>query len=83
MEVYYVYVCVRMHICMLKSLQSCPIFFVTPWTVARQTPLSMRRFSRQEYWSGLPCPPLGDLPDPGASLTPDDDKRNDFTAQSK
>ena len=38
--------------------------FATPWTVARQAPLSMG-FSRQEYWSGLPCPPPGDLPDPG------------------
>ena len=37
---------------------------VTPWTVAHQAPLSMG-FSRQEYWSGLPCPPPGDLPDPG------------------
>ena len=36
----------------------------TPWTVARQAPLSMG-FSRQQYWSGLPFPPLGDLPDPG------------------
>ena len=36
----------------------------TPWTVAHQTPLSMG-FSRQEYWSGLPCPPPGDLPNPG------------------
>ena len=35
-----------------------------PWTVAHQTPLSME-FSRQEYWSGLPFPSLGDLPDPG------------------
>ena len=33
---------------------------VTPWTVVRQVPLSMG-FSRQEYWSGLPCPPPGDL----------------------
>ena len=38
--------------------------FVTPWTVAHQTPPSMG-FSRQEYWSGLPCPLPGDLPDPG------------------
>ena len=38
--------------------------FATPWTAACQAPLSMR-FSRQEYWSGLPCPPPGDLPDPG------------------
>ena len=36
----------------------------TPGTVARQAPLSME-FSRQEYWSGLPCPPPGDLPNPG------------------
>ena len=38
--------------------------FVTPWTVSFQAPLSMG-FSRQEYWSKLPCPPPGDLPDPG------------------
>ena len=39
--------------------------FATLWTVACQVPLSMG-FSRQEYWStGLPCPALGDLPDPG------------------
>ena len=37
--------------------------FVTPWTVAYQAPLSMG-FSRQEYWSGLPFPSPGDLPDP-------------------
>ena len=36
----------------------------TPWTIAYQAPLSMG-FSRQEYWSGRPCPPPGDLPDPG------------------
>ena len=36
---------------------------VTPWTLARQPPLSMG-FSRQEYWSGLPCPPPEDLPNP-------------------
>ena len=38
--------------------------FATLWTVARQAPLSMG-FSRQEYWSGLPCLPPGDLPHPG------------------
>ena len=38
--------------------------FVTSWTVACQTPLSMG-FSRQEYWSGLSCPPPRDLPDAG------------------
>ena len=36
----------------------------TPWTADCQDPLSMG-FSRQEYWRGLPCPPPGDLPDPG------------------
>ena len=38
--------------------------FATLWTVARQAPLFMG-FSRQEYWSGLPWSPPGDLPDPG------------------
>ena len=37
--------------------------FVTPWTIARQSPLSLG-FSRQEYWSGLPFASPGDLPDP-------------------
>ena len=41
----------------------CVWLFVTPWTVACQAHLSMR-FSRQEHWSGLPCPPPGDLPNP-------------------
>ena len=46
-----------------KSLQFC--LFETPWTIAHSAPLSMG-FSRQEYyWSGLPCPPLGYLPNPG------------------
>ena len=48
----------------LVSHFSCVLLFVTPWTVAHQAPLSVR-FSRQEYWSGLPCPPPGDLPDSG------------------
>ena len=38
--------------------------FATPWTVAHQPPLSME-FSRQEYWSGLPCPTPGNLPNLG------------------
>ena len=38
--------------------------FATPWTAARQAPLTMG-FSRQECWNGLPCPPPGDLPDLG------------------
>ena len=44
----------------VKSLR----LFVTLWTVARQAPLSME-FPRQESWSGLPCLPPGDLPNPG------------------
>ena len=47
---------------------SCVQLFVTPWTAARQSPLSMG-FSRQEYWSGLLGPPPGDLPDPGIEPT--------------
>ena len=43
--------------------KSCPTL-ATPWTIACHTPLSME-FSRQEHWSGLPCPPPGDLPNPG------------------
>ena len=38
--------------------------FVTPWTVAHKLPLFIG-FSKQEYWSGLPFPSPGDLPDPG------------------
>ena len=45
-----------------KSL-SCVRLFATPWTVAYQVPLSMG-FSRQEYWSGVPFPSPGDLPNP-------------------
>ena len=44
-----------------EHAQSC-LTLVTPWIVAHQAPLSME-FSRQEYWSGLPFPPPGDLPD--------------------
>ena len=43
--------------------KSC-LTLATPWAVAHQAPLSMG-FSRQEYWSGLPFPSPGDLPDPG------------------
>ena len=43
--------------------------FSTPWTVACQAPLSME-FSRQEYWSGLPVPSPGDLPDPAIEPSP-------------
>ena len=47
----------------VKSL-SHVLLFVTPWTVAHQAPPSMG-FSTQEYWSELPFPSPGDLPDPG------------------
>ena len=46
-----------------KSFQ----LFATPWTVAYQAPLSMG-FSRREHWSGLPCPPPGNLSNPGIKL---------------
>ena len=49
--------CVLSHFCHVQ-------LFVTPWTVACQVPLSMG-FFRQGYWSGIPCPPPGDLLDPG------------------
>ena len=42
-------------------------FFAVPWTTAHQVPLSMGS-SRQEYWSGSPCPPPGDLPNPETEL---------------
>ena len=47
-----------------KSFQSCLIICNPMDCVAHQVPLSMG-FSRQEYWSGLPCPPPGNLPNPG------------------
>ena len=59
-----------MHVC--AQLLSCVQLLATPWTVAHQAPLSLE-FSRQEYCSGLPFPPSGDLPDSGiepASLVP-------------
>ena len=50
-------------VCMLSRF-SCVPLFVTSGTVARQDPLSVG-LSQQEYWSGLPCSPPEDLPDPG------------------
>ena len=52
----------RLHICCLVA-KLCPTFFVTPWTVALQFPLSVG-FSRQEYWNALPFPSAGDRPHP-------------------
>ena len=69
--------------CTPQPMQSCPSslasslcvcvlrriwLFATPWTGVRQTPLSVK-FSWQEYWSGLPCPPSGGRPDPGIKPT--------------
>ena len=55
-QIMFIYACVL-------SYFSCGQLFPTLWAVALQAPLSMG-FSRQEYWSGLPCPLLGILPDP-------------------
>ena len=52
----------------MLSCLSCVQLFVTLWTVACQTPVSMG-CSRQDNWSGLPCPPPGDLPDTGTEPT--------------
>ena len=54
-----------MCVCSVASVMS---DFVTPWIVAYQAPLCMG-FPRQEYWSVLPCPPPGDLPNPGIEPT--------------
>ena len=54
----------RVEICVCKCISHSIMFDSgTPWTIARQAPLSME-FSGQEYWGGLPCPPPGDLPQP-------------------
>ena len=55
---------IYLSMCHCVSLLSHVRLFVTPWTVANQAPPSMG-FSRQVYWSGLPFPCPGDLPDPG------------------
>ena len=56
-----------MHVCVLRRFSHVQLF-VSPLTVAHQAPLSMG-FSRQEYWSGLPCPLPGNLPNPGIEPT--------------
>ena len=55
--------CVCVCVCVCVALSPVRLF-VTPWTVACETPLSMD-FSRQEYWRGLTFPSPGDLPDAG------------------
>ena len=49
----------------MLSRFSCVPLLETLWTVAHQAPLSMRILQARIQWSGLPCPPPGDLPDPG------------------
>ena len=61
-------VCVCACVCVYVHLLSHVRLFVTPWTVARQAPLSMGFFS-QEYWSELPFPSPRDLPHPGMEST--------------
>ena len=56
-----------LHACVLGHFSRVQ-FFVILWTIAHQVLLSVA-FSRQEYWSGLPCPSPGDLPNPGIELT--------------
>ena len=59
---------IKLYMCVcMPSHFSCGDF-ATPWTTARQAPLSTG-FSRQDNWNGLPCPPPGDIPDPGIKPT--------------
>ena len=64
---WYIYLQWHTCACMLSRFSRVQLF-VTLQTVACQAPPSMG-FSRKEYWSGLPCPPPGDLPDPGIELS--------------
>ena len=61
--------CTRSHTHTHTNTFSHVRLFATPWIAAHQAPLSMG-FSGQEYWSGLPFPSPGDLPDPGIVPTP-------------
>ena len=54
---------INKYVCMLGHFSHVQLF-VTLWALAHQAPLSMG-FTRQKYWSGLPCPPPADLPNPG------------------
>ena len=62
------YVCMYIYACVLSHFSHVQLF-ASLWTVAHQAPLSTG-FSRQEYCSGSPCPPPGDLPDPGMEPGP-------------
>ena len=61
----YVFLLISMWVCACSSCFSCAQLFVSLWTAAHLAPLSMG-VSRQDYWSGMPCPSAGDLPDPGS-----------------
>ena len=63
--IYFLSLCACMRVCLLSHFGRDRLF-VTLWTVAHRGPLSMG-FSRQEYWSGLPCLPAGYLADPGSN----------------
>ena len=54
----------RLSVCVCVCVSHAVQFFAIPWTVAHQAPLFMK-FSRQEHWSGLPCPSPGDLTNSG------------------
>ena len=58
-----IFSCFYTFMCVLSGFSRVQLF-VTLWTLAHQAHLS-KGFSRQDYWSGFPCPPPGDLPDPG------------------
>ena len=66
---YYVFWAPLNNMCMCAQLLSHVWLFVTPWTVNHKAPLSIE-FSRQEYWSELPCPPPGYFPNPGVKPRP-------------
>ena len=66
--IYIIRMCVCVCVCVCTQLLSCARLFVAAWTAACQAPLSME-FPRQEYWSGLPLPSPGDLPNPGIKPT--------------
>ena len=53
-----------LRVCVLSRF-SCVRLFVTLWTVSHQAPLSMGILQARKYWSLLPCPPPGELPNPG------------------
>ena len=65
MKIYYT-LTFSTRVCVL-SCSSRVQLFATPWAVACEAPLSTG-FSKQEHWSGLPCPPPADPPDPGVEL---------------